>query len=156
MHELKGGCHCGNISLRYTTSIAPEDAEPRACQCSFCRKHQSRAVSDPAGRAEITIHDSDGVNRYRFGLASNDFLICRNCGVYVGGFMPDPDDAHGYATLMANALDDLANQSLAVGMCCDSCRSHSVTWRSGKRPTEAAYAGILARLIYWDGTSVDK
>lgn len=114
MHELKGGCHCGNISLRYTTTIAPEDAKPRACQCSFCRKHQSRAVSDPAGRAEITIHDSDGVNRYRFGLASNDFLICRNCGVYVGGFMPDPDDAHGYATLMANALDDQARYPLAA------------------------------------------
>jgi len=106
MDEMKGGCHCGNISVSYSTAVAPEDARPRACQCSFCRKHQSRAVSDPDGKLEITIHRNSAVNRYKFGIGSCDFIICRNCGVYIGGFMPDPGDDKGYATLMANCLDD--------------------------------------------------
>jgi hypothetical protein len=106
LHELEGGCHCGNITVTYKTTIAPEDAKPRACQCSFCRKHQSRAISDPAGSVEFRIVDPAGVNRYRFGIGSCDFLVCRNCGVYVGAFMPDPDDDKGYATLMANCLAD--------------------------------------------------
>lgn len=105
MHELKGGCHCGNITVDYRTTIAPEDATPRACQCSFCRKHQSRAISDPAGSLTITINEPAGVNRYGFGIRSCEFLVCRDCGVYVGAFMPDPDDSKGFATLMANALE---------------------------------------------------
>ncbi len=108
MHEFNGGCHCGNLTVTFETAVAPEDATPRACQCSFCRKHQSRAVSDPAGRAQFVINDRAGVNRYRFGFGSCDFLICRTCGVYVGAYMPDPDDANGYATLMANCLDEQA------------------------------------------------
>jgi len=108
MHDLKGGCHCGNISVEYRTVIAPEDAKPRACQCSFCRKHQSRAISDPAGRLTFVVNNPDGINRYGFGVRSCDFLICRNCGVYVGAYMPDPDDTSGFGTLMANALDEQA------------------------------------------------
>lgn len=114
MHELKGGCHCGNLSVTYRTGVAPENATPRACQCSFCRKHQTRAVSDPAGRLEIMVGDSAAVSRYRFGLATADFLVCRTCGVYVAAFMPDPDDERGFATLMANALDEHARYPAAT------------------------------------------
>ena len=114
MHHLKGGCHCGNISVEYSTSVAPEDASPRACQCSFCRKHQSRAISDPGGSLKFTINKQRGVNRYTFGIGSCQFLVCRNCGVYVGAFMPDPDDQAGYATLMANALEDQARYPQAA------------------------------------------
>ena len=45
MALMTGGCHCGNIEVIFETDIAPEETEPRACQCSFCRQHQSRAVS---------------------------------------------------------------------------------------------------------------
>jgi hypothetical protein len=57
MLEFKGGCHCGNVKERYRTAIAPEHAKPRACQCSFCRKHNARMVSDPKGRLEIRVVD---------------------------------------------------------------------------------------------------
>ena len=114
MHQLKGGCHCGNISVAYTTSVAPEDAKTRACQCSFCRKHQSRAVSDPGGSLEFRVRDAAAVNRYTFGIGSCEFLICRTCGVYVGAYMADPDDDQGFATLMANALDDQARYPAAA------------------------------------------
>ena len=106
MPKLTGGCHCRNITVEYQTEIAPEDAKPRACQCSFCRQHQSRAVSDPKGALRITVGNRDLLSRYQFSLKSIEFLVCRECGVYVAGFMPDPTDDKGYATLMVSALDE--------------------------------------------------
>ena len=105
MHQLEGGCHCGNITVVYRTNIAPEDAIPRACQCTFCRKHTTRAVSDPEGSLALTVADRNALSRYRFGRGAAEFLICRTCGVYVAAFMGDPDDGRGYATLMANVLE---------------------------------------------------
>lgn len=106
METLSGGCHCRNITVEFETTRSPEDTEPRACQCSFCRQHQSRAISDPAGRLDIRVQNSDLLSRYQFGLRSIEFLVCRNCGVYVAGFLPDPTDEAAFATLMVSALDD--------------------------------------------------
>ena len=108
MHELHGGCHCGNVRVVYRTAVAPEAAVPRACQCSFCRKHNTRTVSDPSGDLTITVRDRDQLSRYRFALGLSDYLICRICGVYMGSFMGDPGDDRGLATLMANVLDEQA------------------------------------------------
>ncbi|MSQ18238.1 MAG: aldehyde-activating protein [Betaproteobacteria bacterium] len=105
MHQLDGSCHCGNIRVLYRTAVAPEEARPRACQCTFCRKHNTRAISDPGGTLAITVDDQGALNRYRFGLGAAEFLICRTCGVYVAAFMADPHDDQGYATLMANVLE---------------------------------------------------
>jgi hypothetical protein len=106
MPKLIGSCHCKNIKVEYETNAAPEDAKPRACQCSFCRQHQSRAVSDPSGSLRITVDNADLLSRYKFSTKSIDFLVCRECGVYVAGFMPDPTDDKAYATLMVSALDE--------------------------------------------------
>jgi len=103
---MTGGCHCRNIEVAFETNLAPEATEPRACQCSFCRQHQSRAVSDPNGHLRITVRDGDLLNRYQFAAKTIEFLICRSCGVYVAGFMPDPTDERAFATLMISALDD--------------------------------------------------
>lgn len=108
MHELTGGCHCGNISVVYRTTVAPEDASPRACQCSFCRKHNTAAVSDPQGDLTILVKDGDKLSRYQFGLQTCDFLICRDCGVYVAAFAPETGNEQGYATLMSFCLDERA------------------------------------------------
>ncbi|MGI9525162.1 MAG: hypothetical protein ACR2PG_26325 [Hyphomicrobiaceae bacterium] len=108
MLELHGGCHCGNIGVTYRTCTPPENSRTRACQCTFCRKHQTRAVSDPAGFLEISLNVPEAINRYQFGIGSCDFIVCRDCGVYVAAYMPDPDDVRGYATLMASVLIDHA------------------------------------------------
>ncbi len=113
MQELRGGCHCGNIRVVYKTAMAPEDTQPRACQCAFCRKHNTAAISDPSGDLEITVKDADLLSRYQFGHKAADFLICKTCGVYVAAFMPDPDDERGYATLMSFALDERARYQQA-------------------------------------------
>ena len=104
MAKFHGSCHCGNLEVDYSSDVAPGDAAVRACQCSFCRKHDARAISDPAGGIEIIVHDRDLLERYRFGLGATDFLICGKCGVYVSAYMQDGDDA--YANVMVNVLDD--------------------------------------------------
>ena len=104
MHHLHGRCHCGNLEVDFSTAVAPEDAAVRACQCSFCRKHDARAISDPAGAIEITAHDPDLLERYQFGFKALEFLFCRKCGVYVSAYRQDADDA--FANVMVNVLDD--------------------------------------------------
>ncbi len=61
-------------------------------------------MTDPAGSLEIRIRDPDQVSRYRFGLRTADFLICRTCGVYVTAVCTV--DGATYATLNCNVLDD--------------------------------------------------
>lgn len=99
-----GGCHCGAIAMIYESDVAPEDTEVRACQCSFCCKHASRAVSDPAGKVTLVLHDEAAVQRYRFGLGTADYYLCGRCGVYVAAVMPDGE--RHYAVAILNAFDD--------------------------------------------------
>ena len=93
-----GGCHCGNLAIRFETAL-PQDALPvRSCACSFCTRHGTRCTSDPAGRVEITVGDPGRLERYRFGLGTTDYLICRTCGVYAGAVM----DSGGSAVAIVN------------------------------------------------------
>jgi hypothetical protein len=84
MIEYLARCHCGVLTARYRTAVAPEDWSVRACQCSFCRSHGALATSDPKGSLEFRSHDLALVQRYRFGGRTADFLVCRECGIYVG------------------------------------------------------------------------
>ena len=108
MHVLRGGCHCGNITIVYKTAMAPEETHPRACQCTFCRKHNTSAISDADGELTVTVGEGNKLSRYRFGLRTADFLVCRECGVYMGAFMPGADENTGFATLMSAVLDERA------------------------------------------------
>ena len=77
MYNFHGSCHCGNLEVDYKTTVAAKDAVVRACQCSFCPKHDARAISDPAGTIEITARDSALLERYRFGIGVIDFFDLR-------------------------------------------------------------------------------
>ena len=96
---LSGSCHCGALKLEFVTE---RPLTPRACQCSFCRRHNARSVSDPDGRVVLTLGPE--VRRYRFGTLSSDFLICGRCGTYVGAVASLGDGL--YAVLNLNAFDD--------------------------------------------------
>lgn len=100
----KGGCHCGALAVEFASEIAPAEMEVRACLCSFCRKHSSRALSDPAGRVRVTIRDPSVVQCYRFGLATADYLLCGRCGVYVSAVMEEA--GKHYAIVIVGALDE--------------------------------------------------
>jgi hypothetical protein len=43
------------------------------------------------------------LSRYRFGLGITDYLLCTNCGVYVGAVMPEENGAIGIVNV--NSLD---------------------------------------------------
>ena len=104
MTDHTGGCHCGNITVTFTTDKDPAEISPRACQCSFCRKHPTRALSDNAGHIALRVKDAGALGRYRFGLKVGDYVFCKNCAVYVSAYMEDGDTA--WANVMANAMDD--------------------------------------------------
>ncbi len=99
-----GGCHCGNILVEFETEIAPGEIEIRACQCSFCRKHGTRAAADPDGLLTITVIDPAKLNRYIFGYGTAEFLICRECGVYVSSLTLEEENKRGIVII--NTLDN--------------------------------------------------
>lgn len=61
-----------------------------------------RSTSDPKGKVKITVHDSNLLIRYRFGLKTADFLICKRCGIYLAAVMTLGDKS--YATVNVNAF----------------------------------------------------
>lgn len=83
-HDIHASCHCGNLQATLTTGKEPADMWLRACQCDFCRSHNMRSLSDSEGSLAMRIRDGRQVNRYHFGLGMVDFLICKNCGNYIG------------------------------------------------------------------------
>lgn len=103
--RIEGGCHCGNLRLAFHAAGAFEDLPVRACQCSFCRKHNVRATADPDGRLEIAIADAGRLSRYRMGLGITDYIVCASCGVYVAATMEDEEAGRTLATCVVNALD---------------------------------------------------
>lgn len=80
----EGRCHCGAIAYEYSTRLPPNQWSVRACQCRFCRAHDALSTSDPNGELRFVSEDSSQLQRYRFALKTADFLLCRNCGVYIG------------------------------------------------------------------------
>jgi hypothetical protein len=101
VRSYPGSCHCGAIGFTYYTAHDPSAWPVRACQCSFCRSHQVLSTSDPSGRVELSLGDSEAFCRYRFGERTADFLICRNCGVYIGAVIETPRGQFGIVNLRA-------------------------------------------------------
>lgn len=82
--RYEGGCHCGAVAYSYETELPPPSWAIRACQCTFCRAHGASTTSDPHGLVEFRIDTPERLSRYRFGHGITDFLVCAECGVYVG------------------------------------------------------------------------
>jgi hypothetical protein len=95
--KIKGNCHCGNIQFEFETDIDLGSLAIRSCQCRFCKLHGAATARDPNGRAKILIDDLDSTKIYRFATESTDFLLCANCGVYVGAVLAS--GGKKYATL---------------------------------------------------------
>ena len=98
--DYRGECHCGAIGFRYQTRLQPEQWSVRACQCAFCRAHGALSTSDPDGGIEF-FADDGALQRYRFALRTADFLLCRQCGVYVGAVIEVGDKRYGIVNVRA-------------------------------------------------------
>jgi hypothetical protein len=80
--NFSGACHCGSLKASFETQKSPAELGVRTCQCDFCRRVGAVNISDPYGEVVIDAKEGD-VIRYRFALRTADFLICKNCGVYI-------------------------------------------------------------------------
>jgi hypothetical protein len=96
-----GTCHCGAVGFSFRTRLSPGEWSMRACQCSFCRAHSALTTSDPNGSIEFLEPRSGALARYRFGQRTADFLICRNCGVYLGAVIDSPSGRFGIINVNA-------------------------------------------------------
>jgi len=105
--RIEGSCHCGNLTYAMQTRFTRETLAPRACGCSFCRKHDAISASDPDGSVSFGIRDPAAVSRYRFGLRTADFLVCRACGIYVGAVMERNGRQWAIVNLRASEFYDL-------------------------------------------------
>ena len=101
--RVRGGCHCGNLSLEAELTRAPADVQPRACDCSFCRKHGAAWLSDADGSLRIAVRDAGALARYRQGSNSAQLLLCARCGVLVAAILEESGNTWG--ALNAQALD---------------------------------------------------
>jgi hypothetical protein len=101
-HTFEGRCHCGAIGFIFCTVQPPARWAIRACQCTFCRGHGARTVSDPEGSVTFKIAEVSKLARYRFGTGSAEFLFCSNCGVYVGAL--HTSSTGQFATLNINTI----------------------------------------------------
>jgi len=99
--EYLARCHCGALTARYQTTVEPSVWAMRACQCSFCRSHGALTTSDPAGLLTFQSSDPTLIQRYRFGGRTADFLICRECGVYVGVQMATDKGRFGVLNMLS-------------------------------------------------------
>lgn len=84
MHEVSGGCHCGNVRVDMQLAREPGTYHPRACDCDFCRKHGAAYVSDPQGSLSIRIKDARDMEGYRQGSGVAECIFCTKCGVLIG------------------------------------------------------------------------
>jgi hypothetical protein len=96
-----GQCHCGAIGYVFETSLPPSEWPVRACRCSFCRAHGVLTTSDPRGSLEFRMADPVRLVRYRFGLRTADFLLCAQCGVYVGAAIATGRGRYGIVNINA-------------------------------------------------------
>jgi hypothetical protein len=105
MTMFAGRCHCGNLSLSFETAHSAEELPVWICSCSFCRLHGARTTSDPEGRVSIRVREPAQLSRYRFGLATADFLVCRRCGVYLAAVIPADHKDGACGSVNVTALD---------------------------------------------------
>jgi hypothetical protein len=105
-HALVGGCHCGRVRVALKTARTAEELVPRACDCSFCRKHGAAWLSDPFGTLKVDAQETRGFHMYRQGSETADMLMCVRCGVLVAVVFEHDDGVFG--AINAACLEGIA------------------------------------------------
>lgn len=95
MPVVHGGCHCGNVAVQLQLSRPVQSYAPRACDCSFCRKHGAAYLSDPDGTLLLRVRQREQLGSYRQGSNAAEMLVCRTCGVLLGALYRDGAATYG-------------------------------------------------------------
>jgi hypothetical protein len=112
-----GACHCGALKASFESKKPPQQLGVRTCQCDFCRRVGAINISDPDGAVVIDAKESD-VIRYRFALRTADFLICKQCGVYIAAVTGEGSKIRStlnVAGLRMTEFLDVAEQPMQYG-----------------------------------------
>jgi hypothetical protein len=108
--EFVGACHCGAVAVRLWLVRDIAEIDVRACQCSFCRRHGAKTVSDPGGR--LTIGAALGrLTRYRFGLRTAESLICAACGCFVAAVVSEKREQRAVLNVAGVAVGELSERN---------------------------------------------
>ena len=76
---VEGACHCG--AVRFTVTLVEGLAQPRRCNCSFCRMRGAVVVS--ARREDLRITSgNDALRLYQFNTRQAEHYFCSVCGIY--------------------------------------------------------------------------
>ena len=84
----------------------------RACGCSFCRPRRATYTSHPEARLEALIADENRLSRYRFGTATAEFYVCRECGVLP--FATSEIDGRLYAVVNVLTFDEAGSMDFDI------------------------------------------
>jgi len=122
LHSYEGGCHCGALGFTFRTALPVTRWNVRACGCGFCRVHGAATTSDPSGWLAFHARERESLQRYRFGLMTADFLLCRRCGVYVGAQIDTATGAFGIVNTLALTA---VPEGLPDAVVADYCREHT-------------------------------
>jgi hypothetical protein len=95
-------------------------------------------TSDPAGLLAFYSADATRLSQYRFGLRTADFLICRECGVYLGVTMQTDEGRFGVLNVLAlrSLLTDLP-AAATVDYDADTRETRRTRRRAGWTPLAA-------------------
>lgn len=110
--DWQGRCHCGAIGFVYHCTANPARWAVRACQCRFCRCHDALSTSNETASIAFQAATPEALQRYRFGLNTADFLLCKRCGVYIGAVIKT--DAGHVGIINTHALDPQPRQLAAA------------------------------------------
>ena len=144
MAILHGTCHCGQIEVDFETTKPLDELALRACGCSFCRRHGTKAVGDPDGR--LTIYaPAGGLLRYRFGLRTADYLVCGTCGAYVAAVIAEKGQERATLNVVGTAISELADQPAeAVDYDRESIEGRRARRRTGWTPSRVVQRTVQA------------
>ena len=98
-HEpVRVTCHCGAVELRVTLSDGLATA--RRCDCSFCRRRGTPAVSVPLEGLTV-LRGADKLTLYTWGTGTAKHYFCSVCGIYTitAGARPQMSTASTWAPL---------------------------------------------------------
>lgn len=112
LHEMPGGCHCGNIRFTYGSPVPPAEVPVRACDCSFCRRQGAYYTSNPGGRLRAVVREGGAVRKYRYATLTSEAWICAKCGCLT--FFTCDLDGKLYAAINVNSFDDFQFNRLTV------------------------------------------
>ncbi len=113
-HSITGGCRCGKVTLEVNLASELGTYNPRACNCSFCRKHDAAYISDSNGSVVIRTDTISNLEITRQGDELAEFLFCRACGQLLGARWQEVGGQYGCVNAQALLDRKLFGEQLSV------------------------------------------